>query len=116
MLGMFPPEYVKKGIYSIKSDFYSFGVLFLQILSGKRVSSLYGENENLTLLEYESSNDRPSVLEVSSLLKSETTDIMIPNKPAFSKQIDAEYQRNKHTNSLKINSVNDVTVSELFGR
>ncbi|KAL5772807.1 hypothetical protein ACOSQ2_012731 [Xanthoceras sorbifolium] len=154
-VGMFPPEYVKKGIYSIKSDVYSFGVRFLQILSGKRVSSLYGENENLTLLEYgyelwkdkksmefidpslddtcstcklerclqiallcvqESSNDRPSVLEVSSLLNSETTDIMIPNKPAFSKQIDAEYQRNKHTNSSKINSVNDVTVSELFGR
>ncbi|KAL5774866.1 hypothetical protein ACOSP7_012423 [Xanthoceras sorbifolium] len=153
--GYVPPEYVKKGIYSTKSDVYSFGVLLLQILSGKRVSSLYGENENLTLLEYgyerwkdgksmefidsslddacsicklerclqiallcvqESSNDRPSVLEVSSLLKSETTDIMIPNKPAFSKQTDAEYQQNKHTKSSKINSDNDVTVSELIGR
>ncbi|KAL5839946.1 hypothetical protein ACOSQ4_012554 [Xanthoceras sorbifolium] len=143
--GYVPPEYVKKGIYSTKSDVYSFGVLLLQILSGKRVSSLYGENENLTLLEYGYelwkdgksmefidpslddtcstcklkrcySNDRPTVLEVSSLLKGETTDIMIPNKPAFSKQTDAEYEQNKHTNSSKISSVNDVTVSELLGR
>ncbi|KAL5839945.1 hypothetical protein ACOSQ4_012553 [Xanthoceras sorbifolium] len=68
------------------------------------------------LCVHESSNDRPSVLEVSLLLNSETTDIMIPNKPDFSKQIDAEYQQNKHTNSSKRNSVNDVTVSELFGR
>ncbi|KAL5842007.1 hypothetical protein ACOSQ3_012610 [Xanthoceras sorbifolium] len=64
----------------------------------------------------ESSNNRPTVLEVSSLLKGETTDIIIPNKPAFPKQSDAEYEQNKHTNSSKISSVNDVTISELFGR
>ncbi|XP_007011994.2 PREDICTED: cysteine-rich receptor-like protein kinase 19 [Theobroma cacao] len=50
--GYVPPEYVKKGTYSMKYDVYSFGVLLLQIMSGKRNSSLYGCNENLNLLEY----------------------------------------------------------------
>ncbi|KAI9185261.1 hypothetical protein LWI28_005700 [Acer negundo] len=50
--GYAPPEYLRKGIYSTKSDVYSFGVLLLQIISGKRVSILYGENDNLSLLAY----------------------------------------------------------------
>ncbi|MBA0783992.1 hypothetical protein Gotri_001620 [Gossypium trilobum] len=50
--GYVPPEYVKKGIYSTKYDVYSFGVLLLQIISGKRNSNLYGCHENLNLLEY----------------------------------------------------------------
>ncbi|KAA3486217.1 G-type lectin S-receptor-like protein serine/threonine-protein kinase CES101 [Gossypium australe] len=50
--GYVPPEYVQKGIYSTKYDVYSFGVLLLQIISGKRNSSLYGCHENLNLLEY----------------------------------------------------------------
>ncbi|XP_052482101.1 wall-associated receptor kinase-like 10 isoform X1 [Gossypium raimondii] len=50
--GYVPPEYVRKGIYSTKYDVYSFGVLLLQIISGKRNSSLYGCHENLNLLEY----------------------------------------------------------------
>ena len=47
-----PPEYVKKGIYSTKYDVYSFGVLLLQIISGKRNDCFYGADENLNLLEY----------------------------------------------------------------
>uniref|UniRef100_A0A6N2M738 Protein kinase domain-containing protein n=1 Tax=Salix viminalis TaxID=40686 RepID=A0A6N2M738_SALVM len=50
--GYVPPEYVRKGIYSIKYDVYSFGVLLLQIISGKRNTCSYGENESLNLLEY----------------------------------------------------------------
>ncbi|GMN30037.1 hypothetical protein TIFTF001_049580 [Ficus carica] len=50
--GYVPPEYVKKGIYSMKYDVYSFGVLLLQIISGKRNTSLHGLNENLNLSEY----------------------------------------------------------------
>ncbi|KAL5774892.1 hypothetical protein ACOSP7_012449 [Xanthoceras sorbifolium] len=50
--GYTPPEYVKRGIYSTKSDVYSFGVLLMQIISGKRVSILYGENHHLSLLGY----------------------------------------------------------------
>ncbi|KAB1211856.1 hypothetical protein CJ030_MR5G004823 [Morella rubra] len=50
--GYVPPEYVRKGIYSMKYDVYSFGVLLLQIISGKRNGFHYGANENLSLLEY----------------------------------------------------------------
>ncbi|XP_022639537.1 wall-associated receptor kinase-like 9 isoform X2 [Vigna radiata var. radiata] len=51
--GYVPPEYVRKGIYSTKYDVYSFGVLLLQIISGKRTSCYYGMHEDMTLLEYE---------------------------------------------------------------
>ena len=50
--GYVPPEYVKKGIYSMKFDIYSFGVLLLQIISGKRNTRYYGTHDNLNLLDY----------------------------------------------------------------
>ncbi|XP_031287977.1 receptor-like serine/threonine-protein kinase SD1-6 [Pistacia vera] len=52
-MGYISPKYVRRGTYSTKSYVYSFGVLLLQIISGKRViASLYGVNENLSLLEH----------------------------------------------------------------
>ncbi|PKI31838.1 hypothetical protein CRG98_047771 [Punica granatum] len=50
--GCVPPEYVRRGIYSMKYDVYSFGVLVLQIISGKKTNCRYGPSENLNLLEY----------------------------------------------------------------
>ena len=50
--GYVPPEYVRNGIYSMKYDVYSFGVLLLQIISGRKNSSFYGPNESMHLLEY----------------------------------------------------------------
>jgi chitinase len=47
-----PPEYVRNGVYSTKSDVYSFGIVLLHIISGKKNGSLYGSDENLSLLEY----------------------------------------------------------------
>ncbi|PIN20579.1 Serine/threonine protein kinase [Handroanthus impetiginosus] len=121
--GYIPPEYVKGGIYSRKYDVYSFGVLLLQIISGKKTSSLYGLQKNVNLLEHayelwkndrsmdfmdptlddssstckmkrciqvallcvqERWEDRPSMLEVSSMLKNETENLPAPNMPAFS--------------------------------
>ncbi|XP_044974195.1 G-type lectin S-receptor-like serine/threonine-protein kinase At4g03230 [Hordeum vulgare subsp. vulgare] len=39
--GYMSPEYACEGIYSIKSDVFSFGVLLLEILCGKRNSGFY---------------------------------------------------------------------------
>lgn len=39
-MGYIPPEYVEQGIYSTKSDVFSFGVLFLRIISGKKNTCL----------------------------------------------------------------------------
>lgn len=50
--GYIPPEYVRKGLYSTKSDVFSFGVLLLQIISGKKITKLYGVHEHLNLLDY----------------------------------------------------------------
>ncbi|BBG93480.1 cysteine-rich RECEPTOR-like protein kinase 29 [Prunus dulcis] len=57
--GYMAPEYVMYGRFSVKSDVFSFGVLILEILSGKRISSFQnGENEE-DLLSYVSMNIRP---------------------------------------------------------
>jgi len=50
--GYMSPEYASKGIYSVKSDVFSFGVLLLEILSGKRNSSSHQFGDFLNLLGY----------------------------------------------------------------
>ncbi|XP_055822866.1 G-type lectin S-receptor-like serine/threonine-protein kinase At1g11330 [Solanum dulcamara] len=51
-MGYIPPEYAIEGRYSTKSDVFSFGVLLLQIISGKKNTCLHGPDDNLNLLEY----------------------------------------------------------------
>ncbi|KAK7265129.1 hypothetical protein RJT34_32745 [Clitoria ternatea] len=150
--GYVPPEYVRKGIYSTKYDVYSFGVLLLQIISGKRTSCYYGTHESMNLLEYayelwregrgveffdpslddtsspckimrcmhvallcvqENPADRPSMLEVDSLLKNEGAAIGAPKMPAFSGK---KYEDEEETSRIKLSSVNDVTISQLGPR
>ncbi|KAJ7979640.1 Cysteine-rich RLK (Receptor-like kinase) protein [Quillaja saponaria] len=154
--GYVPPEYVRKGIYSMKYDVYSFGVLLLQIISGKRTSCYYGTYKNLNLLEYayelwrqgkgkefmdpslddstspckimrcmqvallcvqENPVDRPSMLDVSSMLKNEIAAISTPKKPAFSIKRDEE-EKEEETCMLgvKFSSLNDVTISQVEPR
>ncbi|GAY68994.1 hypothetical protein CUMW_268570 [Citrus unshiu] len=154
-IGYIPPEYASKGVYSTKSDVFSFGVLLLQIISGKRLSMSCGINENLSILEHayelwkggkgvefvdsslddrnspcklmrcleiallcvqENPNDRPSMLEVSSMLKNETTNINTPKKPAFSKQVDEIGIELLSTTNLEKCSAYDVSFSEVVAR
>ncbi|GMN68314.1 hypothetical protein TIFTF001_037374 [Ficus carica] len=153
--GYIPPEYARQGLYSTKLDVYSFGVLLIQIISGKRNSCFYGSNEDLSLLEYafemwkegkgmdfmdnslddtlssckllkcmqiallcvqENANERPSMLEVSSMLRNENIAMKIPKRPAFSSRNEAHEANKAKLPQDNSSSVNDITISEVVGR
>jgi serine/threonine protein kinase len=42
--GYMSPEYALNGIFSIKSDVFSFGVVLLEIISGKRIQDFISQN------------------------------------------------------------------------
>ena len=44
------PEYAMDGILSVKSDVFSFGVLVLEIISGKKNRGVYLSNPEVNLL------------------------------------------------------------------
>lgn len=46
------PEYALDGLFSIKSDVFSFGVVLLEIVSGRRNTGFYESEEALNLLGY----------------------------------------------------------------
>ncbi|KAJ1405889.1 putative serine/threonine-protein kinase [Sesbania bispinosa] len=50
--GYMPPEYAFRGLFSEKSDVFSFGVLLLEIISGKKISSYYDHDLSLSLLGF----------------------------------------------------------------
>lgn len=50
--GYMAPEYAMEGIYSVKSDVFSFGVVLLEILSGKKNSGFHLTRFAPSLLAY----------------------------------------------------------------
>ncbi|XP_039822073.1 G-type lectin S-receptor-like serine/threonine-protein kinase At1g11410 [Panicum virgatum] len=50
--GYMAPEYASEGLFSIKSDVFSFGVLTLEIISGKRTSNVHQYGDFINLLGY----------------------------------------------------------------
>ncbi|KAG5224929.1 G-type lectin S-receptor serine/threonine-protein kinase [Salix suchowensis] len=121
--GYMAPEYALDGLFSVKSDVFSFGVVVIEILSGKRNGGYFNAVEAQSLLVYawrfwredkaldlmdetlhESCNtneflrclnaallcvqddpaDRPTMSNVVLMLSSETANLPVPKKPAFS--------------------------------
>ncbi|CAL5339383.1 unnamed protein product [Camellia sinensis] len=50
--GYMSPEYAMDGLFSVKSDVFSFGVMMLEIISGKKNTSFYRPDRALNLLGY----------------------------------------------------------------
>ncbi|KAJ1376488.1 Serine-threonine/tyrosine-protein kinase, catalytic domain [Sesbania bispinosa] len=50
--GYMSPEYAMRGQFSVKSDVFSFGVLVLEIVSGKKNTDFYQSNQANDLLSY----------------------------------------------------------------
>ncbi|KAI3924688.1 hypothetical protein MKW92_050323 [Papaver armeniacum] len=78
--GYMSPEYAMEGIFSEKSDIFSFGVLLLEIVSGNRNTAYYNHELSLSLLGYAwnlwienktSSLIDPTLVVVESKLKTE---------------------------------------------
>ncbi|KAI3853920.1 hypothetical protein MKW92_029391 [Papaver armeniacum] len=51
-LGYMSPEYVMDGRFSEKSDVFSFGVLLLEVVSGRKTTSFHHLEQSLSLLGY----------------------------------------------------------------
>ncbi|KAG7975914.1 hypothetical protein I3843_06G123800 [Carya illinoinensis] len=146
--GYMSPEYAMEGLYSIKSDVFSFGVLLLEIVSGKKNTGFYNHG-SLNLLRYawelwrddqslelmdstigyptststlvryinigllcvqENPADRPSMLDVVSMISNEHVPLLTPKQPAFTAG------RNPTINLAENCSINTVTFSAMEAR
>ncbi|XP_015572867.2 G-type lectin S-receptor-like serine/threonine-protein kinase CES101 isoform X2 [Ricinus communis] len=151
--GYMSPEYAMEGIFSTKSDVFSFGVLLLEIVSGKKNNSFQYSDGPLSLIAYawnlwieervleltdpiigdpdqtevlrcihigllcvqENPMDRPSMLDVTSMIYNEANQLPSPNQPAF------YYRKNfQYTEILEQKqdclSQNGVSISEMEAR
>ncbi|CAL8145431.1 unnamed protein product [Prunus armeniaca] len=151
--GYMAPEYAMEGLYSVKSDVFSFGVLLLEIIMGRRnflgfhrtnsaptligyAWQLWNETKGLELMDpllkdscspneflryihigllcvQEDANKRPAMSSVVLMLKSETSSLSRPEKPAFftGRSTDHHDQENAHNCSA-----NGLTISNDFPR
>ncbi|KAM4110378.1 hypothetical protein ACB094_03G190800 [Castanea mollissima] len=152
--GYMSPEYAMEGIFSEKSDVFSFGVLMLEIVSGRKNNSFYNVNGPLNLVGYawelwqrdagkdimdpnlkdscpphqllrfihvalscleDRAADRPTILDVISMLKNETMPLPILKKPAFltGSNVNNEDLQRKGSENY---SVNGLSISRMDAR
>ncbi|MFS7960590.1 putative protein kinase RLK-Pelle-DLSV family [Helianthus anomalus] len=120
-LGYISPEYVVNSLYSVKSDIFSFGVLVLEIVSGKKNRGFVDEDHDDNLLGHyklaycvqQRVEDRPDTQTVVAMLRGEGS-LPSPKKPAFFIQ-DSEINSSSVLPLLS-SSVNGMTLSQVDGR
>ncbi|KAL6894594.1 hypothetical protein ACP4OV_008692 [Aristida adscensionis] len=150
--GYMSPEYAMDGVFSTKSDVFSFGVLVLEIVSGKKNRGFYHTELDLNLLRYawrlwkearslefvdqsiadaskarevvrciqigllcvqEQPRRRPAMLEVTTMLASDSAALPEPCEPAFSTGRNVE---DDPETSCRSNSASSWTVTIVEGR
>ncbi|GMJ05176.1 receptor kinase 1 [Hibiscus trionum] len=50
--GYMAPEYTTDGLFSVKSDVFSFGIVLLEVISGRKNRGFYHANESGNLIEH----------------------------------------------------------------
>ncbi|KAL2327885.1 hypothetical protein Fmac_021312 [Flemingia macrophylla] len=81
--GYMAPEYAVDGLFSIKSDVFSFGILVLEIICGKRNRGLYHTDKNLNLVGHtvsRATNSDLDVLGVPRKIRKRSTTSMLEEK------------------------------------
>ncbi|XP_021729915.1 cysteine-rich receptor-like protein kinase 10 [Chenopodium quinoa] len=120
--GYMAPEYALKGQYSIKSDVYSFEVLALKIMCGKRNTTFQQLSYEDDLLSYvcyvfkKSAYKRPTMAFVVRKLDSHSTTLPEPEQPGFFIRDGLDIGLSHLTSNSNTRSVIDVSLTEVERR
>ncbi|CAE6173992.1 unnamed protein product [Arabidopsis arenosa] len=120
--GYMPPEYAIDGHFSVKSDVFSFGVLVLEIITGKTNRGFRHADHDLNLLghvwtmwvenrEIEKPEDRPTMASVVLMFGSDSS-LPHPKQPGFFTNRNVP----DISSSLSLRSQNEVSITMLQGR
>ncbi|XP_035547131.1 G-type lectin S-receptor-like serine/threonine-protein kinase At1g11300 [Juglans regia] len=96
--GYMSPEYAIEGLFLVKSDVFSSGILFG------------------LLCVQESAADRPTMSDVVVMLNSESADLPYPKQPTFLNVRSMVMANPVHRRQKEICSLNDATISDIEGR
>ncbi|XP_019085667.1 PREDICTED: G-type lectin S-receptor-like serine/threonine-protein kinase At1g61390 [Camelina sativa] len=103
-LGYMAPEYAWTGVFSEKSDIYSFGVLLLEIITGEKISRFNEEGKTLLVYAWESWCETKGV----DLLDQDLADSSRPAEVGRSVQIGLlciQHQPSERPNTLELLSM-----------
>nr|CAD1832565.1 unnamed protein product [Ananas comosus var. bracteatus] len=126
--GYMSPEYASEGLFSVKSDVFSFGVLLLEIVSGKRNAGFHQYGNHLNLLDMsawelwkegewfelidQKLEDRFERCEILRCIHHEPTD---PKQPAYF-NVRIKDDAKTASDFIVPDTINEVTFSDLEGR